>query len=198
MLRDLNQASSGRRICGIPQAGVLASQIPTGFPLAALLLDDIDAAFPNRRYRVIINTGPGGGATLAVAEDSSYVLTTLVDGVYSGGQTVEKYDDDIGLFSTEATTYSFTVGNSIASDLVVAYAVNATVSSNLPVAFIMTSSVNADLVATFVLTSQVSADLQAVYVLGVPVTIAAPSRTVQFAGGTRTVVFEGSDRTVRF
>lgn len=167
MLRNLNQSFSGRRICGTPFVGKLASEIPTGFPVAPFLLDDIDAAFPNRRYRVIIKTGPGGGATLDVLENSAYTLTTTSDGTYGGDQTVEKYDPDVGLFSREDTTYTINVGNSVAADLTAAYTVLAAVNADLGGAYALLNAVSSDLAGSYAISAggvgPVSADFAGAY-----------------------------------
>lgn len=109
MLRNLNQSSAGKRICGIPRVGMLASAIPTGFPLPALLLNDIDSGFPNRLYSVEILTWPSAGL-LYVYEDSSLSFTGAPDGTYTGGERVRKYDPGVGIVSAEDTTYSLTIG----------------------------------------------------------------------------------------
>ena len=110
ILRNLNLSSAGRRICGVPQVGLLASSIPTGFPLPALLLNDIDAGVPNRLYSVEILTRPGAGL-LYVYEDSSLSFTGAPDGAYSGTQRVRKFDLSVGLVSTADTTYGLTIGS---------------------------------------------------------------------------------------
>jgi hypothetical protein len=110
MLRNLNLSSSGRRICGIPQVGVLASAIPTtGFPLAPLLANDIDSAYPNRLYRVQALSQPSAGA-LYLYENSSFSFTGAPDGTYTGTQRVRKYDPGTGLVSNDTGVYSLTIG----------------------------------------------------------------------------------------
>lgn len=109
MRRILNVSTGGRRVCGNPRVGVLASEIPTGFPLAALLANDVDAGFPNRLYSVKILTLPSAGV-LSVEESSAFSFIGAPDGTYTGTQRVKKYDPGVGVVSTADTTYSFTIG----------------------------------------------------------------------------------------
>jgi hypothetical protein len=110
MLRNLNLSASGRRICGIPQVGMLASAIPTtGFPLAPLLANDIDSAYPNRLYRVQALSQPSAGA-FYLYENSSFSFTGAPDGTYTGTQRVRKYDPGVGLVSNDTGVYSLGIG----------------------------------------------------------------------------------------
>lgn len=109
MLRDLNVSSGGKRDSTDPRVGVLASEIPTGFPLPAFLLNDIDSGFPNRLYSLELLTLPSAG-TLYLDKTSAGTFTGAPDGVYTGTQRVRKYDPGTGLVSTADGTYSLTVG----------------------------------------------------------------------------------------
>lgn len=108
MLRDLNVSVNGRRDSTDPRVGVLASEIPTGGAMPAWLLNDIDAGFPNRLYSLEVLTLPSAGV-LYLDKRSVGTFTGAPDGVYTGTQRVQKFDEGSGLVSTVDTTYSLTV-----------------------------------------------------------------------------------------
>lgn len=110
MLRDMNISVGGRRESGGPEVGKLAIEIPTGFPVPPLLLNDIDPAFPNRRYHARILTSDGQGAFF-VRDTSAWSLLGAPDGTHPGTQEVEKWDPGVGRVSLDSpVAFSITLG----------------------------------------------------------------------------------------
>lgn len=109
MLRNLNISSNGRRDSSDGRVGVLASEIPTGFPLPAFLLNDIDSGAAGRLYSLEILTLPSAGV-LYLDKRGVGSFSGAPDGTYTGTQRVRKFDPGVGLVSTADGTYSLTVG----------------------------------------------------------------------------------------
>lgn len=112
MLRDLNISVNGRRDSTGPRVGVLASEIPSGFPVAAFLLNDVDAAVPTRLYSLEILALPSAGA-LYLDKAGVGQFAGAPAGVYSGTQRVSKYDPGVGLVSAAQNTYTITVSEPV-------------------------------------------------------------------------------------
>lgn len=107
MLRDLNKLSGGMVVCGTHLVGVPASDLPTGFPLAGLINNDVSANDPaGTLYRVEVTQRPSVG-NLVIAEHGAFAFTNAPDGVYTGSLT--NYKNDV----PEAGTYSFTIGPTV-------------------------------------------------------------------------------------
>lgn len=84
--------------------GITADLIPTGFGDPALLANDIDGADPaGTEYRMEILSGPSGGGTFTLYNDSSFTYSGP-DGIHSGTQRVFKNG------AYEDTTFSFVIG----------------------------------------------------------------------------------------
>jgi hypothetical protein len=108
MLRDLSKLSGGKRVCGTHLVGVLASELPTGFPLAGLINNDVSVNDPpNCLYRVEVTERPDG-VVWQIDEDGSFTFSGP-DGVYTGPLT--NYKNDV----PEEGSYSFTIGGGIAT-----------------------------------------------------------------------------------
>jgi hypothetical protein len=111
MLRNLNQkTASGQVVLGIPYVGMLASELPTGFPLAGSLNNDVEAGDPvGTRYCGTMTAWPSQG-TMTVYEDGSLSFVGAPDGVYNATMQVKKYSPAAGLFLSEPAPIVMTVG----------------------------------------------------------------------------------------
>lgn len=92
MLRNLNQASSGRRILGVPQVGILAatiaSQTATGDNGAGLLYDEsVNPVNSGKQLRLVVTSSPAAGVFFAY-ENGSFDFYGAPDGSYSIGYNV--------------------------------------------------------------------------------------------------------------
>lgn len=171
MLRNLNQSSLGRRICGTPHVGVLAAAIPTGGDFPALGLNDIDAANDPAgcEYRVEILTWPEVG-TLEVAEDTSFSYTPpSADFVGTVGGTHRVYKNGVPVYD-DTYNFNYTASSTpVSADLVAGYSINtalASVSSDLAAAYGVKAYVSASLVAVYQVRQMVAAaDLVATYLI---------------------------------
>lgn len=159
MLRNLNQSSGGKRICGIVKSGVLASAIPAGFEFPSLLAAAVDAGDPaGCEYSVEILNFPSG-ASLRVAEDGSFILDGP-DGTYAGGLRFRKN----GVIVEPDSSYSMRVGALQASkDLAATYNVVGRVSKDTAAAYNVLASLSKDLTANYTVLEAVSKDLSASY-----------------------------------
>lgn len=87
MLRNLNQSYGGRRVLGVKDVGIIASQIisetATGDNGAGLLYDEA-VANSGKQLRIHITSSPSSG-TFFVYENGSFDLVGAADGSYSIG-----------------------------------------------------------------------------------------------------------------
>lgn len=177
MLRDLTATTSGGRgILGTHLVGVLASELPSGFPLPGLLNNDVEADDPvGTLYCGTMTSWPSAGV-LTVDEYGAFSFTGAPDGTYNATMLVKKYGPTSGLFLSEASNITFTIGS------------GGTVITTTPVAKAFSFSYN-------VLGSVVKSFAFSYNILGsyTPVTIDA-SRV----SANRKVVFPGNIKTVRF
>jgi hypothetical protein len=111
MLRNLNVISArGRATLGTPFVGKTAAQLASAGTSPGLLANDVLAGDPvGCLYRTYSDAWPTVG-NFDIGEDGGFALTGAPDGTYTGPEVVTKYDPAVGLFSTESTTYSFTIG----------------------------------------------------------------------------------------
>lgn len=110
MLRDINRVVDGKLDSTDARVGVLASEIPTGFPLSAFLLNDIDSAYPNRMYSVEVLTLPGLGKLYLNKAGVGY-FEGAPAGTYSGTQRINKYDPGVGIVSSAVGDYNLQIGS---------------------------------------------------------------------------------------
>lgn len=106
MLINLNTSASGGLDAG-PYVGALGSEIPTGGDFPAFLLNDIDPAYPNRRYRLLVEAPSAGELYLSRVSDGYF--KNAPPSTYTAGQTIKEYDEGVGLSATKVGTYSLTV-----------------------------------------------------------------------------------------
>lgn len=114
MLRDIGLVVDGRLDSTDHRVGVLAGDIPTGHPMPAFLLNDIDVAFPNRLYSMEILTQPQMGR-LYLDKTGAGTFTGVPADTYTGTQRVDKYDPGIGLVSSTTGIYTIQIGEAVAS-----------------------------------------------------------------------------------
>lgn len=160
---DTTSLIAGTIVCGDRGHGVLAADIPTGFPIAGLLEGEIGGGDPaNTEYMVRILTVPVG-LTIGVDEDGSYVATGA-DGSYVGDKQTYKN----GVAET-ATTYTINIGfTSVSSSLAGSYSISGTINSSLSATYGIATSVNSDLAGLYQIDgplSSVSSDLSATYAI---------------------------------
>lgn len=108
MLREINRVVNGQLDSSDPRVGVLASEIPTGFPVPAWLLNDVDAGYSNRLYSLEILTPPAAGV-LRLNKAGVGSFSGAPPGTYTGTQRVEKYDPGRGRVSSVTGPYSILV-----------------------------------------------------------------------------------------
>lgn len=114
MLREINQTVGGMLDSTDPRVGVMASEIPVGFPNPPFLLNDIDGGFPNRLYSMEILTLPVTG-TLYLDKTGAGSFANAPAGIYTGTQRVRKYDIDVGLVSEIEMPYTITISEPVTS-----------------------------------------------------------------------------------
>lgn len=97
MLRNMNQVSAGKRICGTPKTGVLGSLIPAlGDAGAAYAYKSLSLPADNTsEIRGRIVTFPSTG-TLFADEDTSFTFSGAPDGQYSFQFQLSVFSVDIG------------------------------------------------------------------------------------------------------
>jgi hypothetical protein len=91
MLRNLNQRSSGRRICGTSHIGTKGLLIPTGSAIRNLDTPADD----NKEYRLRLLTWPASGS-LFMYEDGTSVFIPTVDGAFTATGQIAENGIDIG------------------------------------------------------------------------------------------------------
>lgn len=115
MLRNLNISVNGKRDSSDPRVGVLASEIPSGFPLESFLLNDIDVNALGRLYSLEILTFPSEGE-LRLNKAGVGDFSGAAAGTYTGSQRVDKYDPGVGRVSSVLGSYSIQVLAPIQND----------------------------------------------------------------------------------
>jgi hypothetical protein len=150
----------GTVVCGDRGHGVLAAGIASGFPIASLLEDEVDAGDPvGTEYTVRILTIPVG-LDIRVDEDGSYVATGA-DGTYVGDKETLKSG-----MPDPATTYTVNIGfTSVSSDLAASYAMSGQVSSSLAASYGVLASISSSLAASYSMLASVSGDLAGSYLI---------------------------------
>lgn len=110
MLRDINRIEDGLLDSTGPFVGALASQIRSGADVPGFMENDLDDEFPTRRYRLYIRSVPPSTTVYADGFGKGSIYSTAPNGLYSGEQTVEKYDEEVGLVIVADGTYALQVG----------------------------------------------------------------------------------------
>lgn len=109
MLRNLNQSASGKRILGVPQAGILAAQIASetaeGDHGPGILYNESqDAGYAGKYLRAAVTNWPSTG-TLFVYENGNFDAVGLANGAHVFG-----YDLYVNGVYDSASTFSITIG----------------------------------------------------------------------------------------
>ena len=109
MLRNLNQSASGKRILGVPQAGILAAQIASetaeGDHGPGILYNESqDAGYAGKYLRAAVTNWPSTG-TLFVYENGNFEADGLPDGLHTFG-----YDLYVDGVYDSASSFDVTVG----------------------------------------------------------------------------------------
>lgn len=109
-LRNLNQSTANKRICGTPKTGVLGSLIPSGgdngagYAYTSLSLPADNA----KEIKGRITTWPSAGV-LKAFEDTSFTFTGAPDGTYSFGWQLSSNGIDIGAPATTSLLVGATI-----------------------------------------------------------------------------------------
>lgn len=119
MLRNLNQRSSGRRICGTSHSGTKGSLIPAGSAIRNLATPADD----NKEYKLRLLTWPASGS-LFMYEDGSSVFIPTVNGTFTATGQIAENGIDIG----SPVTITYQSGTTVACSVGAASAAGASAS----------------------------------------------------------------------